>query len=165
MTPILTTDRLRLRGWQAADFPAFAALHASPHARFMWALTAEAAWDRFCALAGEWALFGRGMWVLDRDGAFVGHAGFYRAGPDAPPDLGWALVAGAEGQGLAAEAVRAIRAHAARAWAETRAESHIDARNARSIRLARRLGAVETARITHAPEAVETIWQHPEVRP
>jgi ribosomal-protein-alanine N-acetyltransferase len=160
--PVLVTERLRLRAFRLTDFDAFAALHAAPHAALMWALTTrDAAWDRFAALAGEWALRGYGSWALaDRaTDRFLGHAGFLHPADAAEPELGWALVAGAEGQGLAFEGARA-----ALGWGRTAGidapVSHVDARNARSLRLATRLGAVETGRTTYAPDAVAVHFRH-----
>jgi RimJ/RimL family protein N-acetyltransferase len=161
--PSLHTGRLSLRALRLADFDAFAALHAAPHARFMWALTSrDAAWDRFLALAGEWAIRGAGTWAIaDRTtDAFLGHAGFLHPHDAPETELGWALTADAEGKGLAAEA-----ALAARDWGRRNGiaspVSHVDARNLRSLRLAERLGAVETGRTVFAPDAVAVHFRHP----
>ncbi|MFN3577654.1 MAG: GNAT family N-acetyltransferase [Tabrizicola sp.] len=160
--PVILTERLRLRALRLADFDAFAELHASPHAALMWALTSrDAAWDRFLALTGEWALRGAGTWALAdrRSDAFVGHVGFLQPHDADEPELGWALVAGAVGRGLAREGARAAldwgRQHGMAAPV-----SHVDARNVRSLRLAERLGAVETGRTTFAPEAVAVHFRH-----
>lgn len=160
--PVILTERLRLRTLGLADFDAFAELHASPHAALMWALTSrESAWDRFLALIGEWAVRRAGSWALaDRQSdTFLGHVGFLQP-PDADePELGWALVAKAVGKGLAREGARAAldwgRKHGIQAPV-----SHVDARNTRSLRLAERLGAVETGRTTFAPEAVAVHFRH-----
>jgi RimJ/RimL family protein N-acetyltransferase len=161
--PVLITPRLTLRAFALRDFEPFAALHASPHAALMWGLaTRDAAWERFLALAGEWVVRGAGMWALaDRwSDEFLGHAGFLQPHDAAEPELGWALTAGAQGRGLADEGVRA-----ARDWGRlhgiSRPVSHIDAKNARSIRLAERLGAVEEGRTTHSPDAVALHFRHP----
>jgi RimJ/RimL family protein N-acetyltransferase len=162
IVPVLMTDRLRLRAFRLEDFDAFAALHAAPHAALMWALASrEAAWDRFAALAGEWALRGYGTWALaDREtDSFIGHAGFLHPADADEPELGWALVARVEGQGLALEG-----ALAARNWGRRNGlpapVSHVDARNARSLRLAHRLGAVETGRTVYAPDAIAVHFRH-----
>jgi RimJ/RimL family protein N-acetyltransferase len=163
LVPVLLTGRLRLRAFRLADFPAFAALHAAPHAALMWALTAtDAAWNRFAALAGEWALRGYGSWALaDRvTDRFLGHAGFLHPADADDAELGWALVADAQGQGLALEG-----AVAARDWGRASGlpapVSHIDARNHRSLRLAQRMGAIETGRTVYAPDAVAVHFRHP----
>lgn len=160
--PVILTERLRLRALRLADFDAFADLHAAPHAALMWALTSrDSAWDRFLALTGEWAVRGAGTWALaDRQtDAFIGHVGFLQPHDADEPELGWALVASATGQGRAQEGARA-----ALDWGRQRGiqapVSHVDARNTRSLRLAERLGAVETGRTTFAPEAVAVHFRH-----
>ncbi len=110
----------------------------------------------------EWRLRGRGMWVIDRDGAFAGHAGLYQCWDDAEPDLGWALIAAAEGQGLAFEALTAIRAHLApRLGPDPTGEPYRCAKPPLAGAGAAH-GCAERARDVHAPDAVETIWRHPE---
>jgi RimJ/RimL family protein N-acetyltransferase len=162
-TPVLVTPRLTLRAFAPRDFEGFAALHAAPHAALMWNLkTRDAAWERMLAVAGEWVVRGAGMWALaDRwSDAFLGHAGFLQPFDAAEPELGWALVADAQGRGLAEEGVRAARDWG-RAHGIARPVSHIDARNARSIRLAERLGAVLQSRTVHGPDATALHYRHP----
>lgn len=163
MTPVIHTPRLTLRALAFRDFADFFALHSAPHAALMWALAQrDAAWERFLALAGEWTVRGAGTWALaDRwSDVFLGHAGFLQPHDAAEPELGWALIAAAEGRGLAAEGVAA-----ARDWGRrngiARPVSHIDARNARSIRLAERLGAVQEGRTHHGPGATALHYRHP----
>lgn len=164
--PVLETERLVLRALAAEDFPAFAVLHASPHAALMWAITdSDLAWDRFLALAGGWMVKGAGMWALADRGtdAFVGHVGYIWAEGAAVPELGWALVASAQGRGLATEGVRAAR-HWGWSHGIARPVSHIDARNLRSIRLAERLGAIEESRTVYGDDAVALHFRHPEAQ-
>lgn len=163
--PVIVTPRLTLRGFSPRDFDGFAALHASAHAALMWAIpNRDAAWERMLALAGEWVVRGAGMWALaDRwSNAFMGHAGFIQPHDAAEPELGWALTASAQGRGLAEEGTRAARDWG-RANGIARPVSHIDARNARSVRLAERLGATLQSRTTHAPDAVALHYRHPAV--
>lgn len=162
-TPVLTTGRLVLRPLALRDFDAFAVLHASPHASLMWALTTrDAAWAQMLQLAGEWTIRGFGTWAItDRwTDAFLGHTGFLQPHDAAEAELYWALVAEAQGKGIAEEAARA-----ARDWGRlhgiARPVSHIDARNTRSIRLAERLGAQLEGRTVHAPDAVALHYRHP----
>jgi RimJ/RimL family protein N-acetyltransferase len=163
LVPVLTTARLVLRPFALRDFAAFADLHAAPHAALMWTLpNRDAAWERFAGLMGAWVVRGAGTWALaDRwSDVFLGHAGFLQPHDAAEPELGWALVAGALGRGLATEGVTAARDWG-RAHGIARPVSLIDAGNARSIRLAERLGATLESRTVHGPDAVALHFRHP----
>lgn len=165
--PVLLTERIRLRALRLKDFDAFASLHAAPHAALMWQLvTREAAWDRFAALAGEWAFRGYGTWALaDRvTDRFLGHVGFLHPADAQEAELGWALVAEAQGQGLALEGALVARDWG-RASGLAAPVSHIDARNLRSMRLAQRMGAVETGRTIYTPDAIAVHFRHPRGAP
>jgi RimJ/RimL family protein N-acetyltransferase len=142
--PALTTDRLTLRPMTAGDFPAYAAFLASGRARHMGGPFAiREAWGMFCHDAGQWALFGHGALMLERnDGA--GTAG--QVGISAGPlfhetELGWFLYAGHEGRGFAAEAAARLRDWAFDTLGLSTLVSYIDPANAPSVRVAERLGA------------------------
>lgn len=164
--PALQTPRLTLRPLAPRDFEAFAALHAAPHAALMWALsTREAAWERFLACGGAWVVRGAGVWALtDRwSDRFLGHAGFFPATEGTDPDLAVALVVDGQGKGLAEEGLRAARDWGRQNGLATPA-STIDARNARAIRLAARVGAVETGRLALSAEVTLLRYRHPAER-
>jgi RimJ/RimL family protein N-acetyltransferase len=161
--PALQTPRLTLRPLAPRDFEPFAALHAAPHAALMWALpTRAAAWERFLACAGAWVVGGAGVWALaDRwSDQFLGHAGFFPAADGTEPDLAVALAAPALGRGLAEEGLRA-----ARDWGRLNGHatpaSTVDARNTRALRLAARLGAAETGRLTLSADVTLLRLRHP----
>jgi RimJ/RimL family protein N-acetyltransferase len=144
MIPVLTTERLVLRAPTAADFPAYAAFYASDRSIYEdGPLTRPAAWKEFATSAGAWVLQGFGaLSIADRaTGRYLGETGIYHPAHFPEPELGWMLVAEAEGRGFAREAALALRAWAYAARGFTTLVSYIDARNARSIRLAERLGA------------------------
>ncbi len=145
MIPVLTTDRLTLRGPRLGDFPAIAAFWASPRSIPEGGPLAEAAaWRDFCASFAPWLVLGYGAWSVEHraDGAFCGIVGLFHPVEYPEPDLGWTVTAEAEGRGIAHEAAVAARAWV---WGNTGFESvvsYIDPANARSIRLAERLGGV-----------------------
>ena len=143
--PTLTTARMTLRPMRHGDFPAYAALMASPRAAYMGGpYDTAAAWGLFCHDAGCWALFGHGALMMDlrSTGDTVGQVGL-NAGPLFPEtELGWFVYDGHEGQGYATEGATALRD-----WAF--AHLHIDTlvsythpENTASKAVALRLGAI-----------------------
>lgn len=159
-TPRLTTDRLNLRAPQAADWPAYRAYRLSP--RSFGAMDEATAWTHFAAFFGHWALrgFGRFVAVLRETGAPVGHFGPFHPEGQAEPELTWTLWDGAqEGRGLAFEAAAAVRDHAFGVLGWPTAVSYITTGNARSERLAARLGAVPDSVAPRHSDAL-TVWRH-----
>lgn len=160
--PVIVTPRLSLRALAPRDFEPFMALHASPHAALLWGIgTRDAAWERFLACAGGWVVRGVGIWALtDRwSDRFVGQAGFFAPSDTSEPDLTVALTAEAEGRGLGEEAARAVRDWG-RLNGQATPASTVDARNTRALRLAARLGAVETGRLTLSPDLTLLRYRH-----
>lgn len=145
MIPTLTTARLLLRPPRAEDFAAYAAFCASPRAAGMGGpFGLREAWGMFCHEAAGWSLFGAGALMLEAraNGACLGLVSI-SSGPRFPePELGWIVYAPHEGQGYATEAAAALRDWAAAERGLTRLVSYVDPGNARSIAVARRLGAV-----------------------
>jgi RimJ/RimL family protein N-acetyltransferase len=144
--PRLTTPRLILRPPVADDFPAYARLFASPRSKFLMGGPhgERVAWGIFCHDVAGWALFGHGALMADlrATGECVGQVGISH-GPLFPEkELGWLVYDGHEGRGYATEAAAALRDWAARTLGLDRLVSYIDPGNARSIRVAERLGAV-----------------------
>jgi len=150
VAPSLETERLRLRAPEAGDIPAWTAFLGSERARFMGGpIDAATAWRIFAQIAGHWGLRGYGSWTvtLRRTGRAIGMAGAWHPADWPAPELAYSIWQdGDEGQGYAAEAVIAARDHLM-AGPSPMLMSYIDAANARSIRLAERVGAV------HEPDA------------
>ncbi len=141
--PTIRTERLLLRAPVAADFPDYAAFLASERAQPMGGpYDRRGAWGLFCHDVAQWALFGHGaLMIEDRAGAVLGQVGI-SAGPLFPePELGWLVHEAAEGRGVAFEAACALRAWAYGPRGLATLVSYIDPANARSRRLAERLGA------------------------
>jgi RimJ/RimL family protein N-acetyltransferase len=162
--PVIQTERLTLRAPELADFTAYGGIACSDRGVHIGGpMSAEEAWDDFCRMTATWLLRGHGVWtVTGREGSEV--LGFVLIGfepGDAEPEIGFLLCAGAEGQGLAAEAVSAARDYAFGALGLPTLVSYIDAANARAIRLAERLGARLERQMEYAPGTVCLVYRHP----
>lgn len=105
-------------------------------------LTAETIPLQAARFSDEWSVRGYGQSaVVDREtGAFLGRAGLHHWDAWNEVELGYALIASAQGRGLAAEASRAWIGWARAAPGIDHLIAVIDPRNAPSIRLAERLG-------------------------
>ena len=117
--PVLTTERLLLRGAEASDFEASAAMWGDPAVvQFIGGQTRDRqdAWFTLCRMRGMWDMLGYGNWVVCNraTGQFLGEIGlanFMRGlEPDIShmPEAGWAYATHAHGQGYATEALQAV---------------------------------------------------------
>lgn len=160
--PRIETERLVLRAPRMEDFSAYADIILSDR-WFDPGLSREDAWLDFNQMVAGWLLRGTGPLSIDRrdDGALAGFVLIHQEYGDPELELGWLLTAEAEGKGYACEAALALRDHAVNRLGLTDLVSYIAAGNARSIRLAERLGAVRD----HAAEAVighaTLVYRHP----
>lgn len=145
MTATLQTPRLVLRQPHKGDWPVYHDFMDSDRAEFFNTKGDLAKiWQTFVADLGHWEMFDQGMWAITLRGndTVVGFAG-----PWCPPhwpesEIGWMIFDPAiEGTGIATEAATATIKHAYDVLGWTTAVSYIDKRNARSIRLAEKLGA------------------------
>jgi RimJ/RimL family protein N-acetyltransferase len=144
--PGLRTERLLMRGWRDEDFRPFAAILADPSvARGLGnesGLAEHEAWRDMAMMAGHWALKGFGHWVLEEidSGELVGRAGLYHP-PDWPAiEVGWTVARQHWGKGYAPEAARAACEWAHRELGLDHVVSLIMPSNARSIRVAEKIG-------------------------
>ena len=143
--PTLGTDRLILRAPVLADFDHWAAFLASERSVHEGGpMDRRAAWDHWAATVALWPLRGYGAFgVQDRaTGAYLGEVGVYQGAGYPGPELGWFVVPGAEGRGIAHEAARAVLDWLKRATDWPHIISIIEPANARSIALGLRLGGV-----------------------
>ncbi len=149
--PVLTTERLLLRGHTAGDFQNCAALWGDPQVvRFISAKpsTPSESWARLLRYAGHWALLGYGFWAVEERGSgrYVGEVGladFKRGlGPgfDDAPEAGWVLAPWAHGKGYATEAAEAVLAWGDKNLGMTRCVCMIDRAHAGSLRVAEKCG-------------------------
>jgi RimJ/RimL family protein N-acetyltransferase len=123
----------------------------------------------------RWEANGMGPFVIEsrRDGRFLGRTGILvwdvrtwrhttiaEAGPFAQPELGWALVRAAWGNGYATEAARAVRDWAYQDRSIGRLISLVAPDNIASQRVAQRLGAIRTDTVTLFDSGDAVVWQH-----
>lgn len=164
-TPVLETERLRLRAPVTDDFETFAAFMASDRAAHVGGPISRAmAWRGFCHITGHWVHRGFGAFVFADKAT---DAGLGMVGPWFPegwpePEIAWSVWdARVEGQGLAYEAAQAARAHAYGVLGWPTAISLIAAANTRSQALARRMGCVPDGTFVHDQFGESGIWRHP----
>lgn len=158
--PRLETARLRLRPHRLEDFAAYARMWSDPEiVRHIGGMpfSREQSWTRFLRQSGLWNLIGFGFFAIEdkSTGAYIGDAGFHDMHRDLVPSIegtmeaGWALMTGAQGKGLAEEAM-----HAALGWADAvyptaRFTSIIAPENGASLRVAEKLGFKKFAETTY----------------
>jgi RimJ/RimL family protein N-acetyltransferase len=110
--PTITTARLTLRAPALSDWPAYAALLASPRSRFLGGPYGQMdAWGWFCADRAQWDWFGHGALWLDvtETGETVGQVNIINPPAWPQAELGFMLLDGFEGHGYATEAAQAMR--------------------------------------------------------
>lgn len=154
------TERLAIRRFRGEDAPLLAAYRGDPEvARYQgWSPPSEAEARAFVeemragepGVRGQWFQFALGLLP---DEGLIGDVGLKLRGEEpATADIGYTLAAAHQGRGLASEAVRAVIAMCFERFGVERVVATIDARNAASLALARRLEMTEV-------EVVETIWR------
>jgi len=116
--PIIETERLRLRGWQATDLEDFSKMNSDPEFVKYFdtgqPLSRRDSWNVLTMLAGHWMIRGFGFWAVEELNSkkFVGRVGIWR--PEGWPgtEIGWGISRHYWGKGYATEA-----AEAAKKWA------------------------------------------------
>lgn len=160
--PTLSSDRFVLRAFRESDVPALAALHGDPEViRFLRAdgipePGLRDAWDYLAMHMGHWLLKGYGKWTLadPKSDELLGRVGYFDAPYDWPGlELGWTIARRLWGQGYATQAARL-----ALDWGFENLHTHeiisaIHPDNARSARVAERLGQrhVRDGKVGDAP--------------
>jgi [ribosomal protein S5]-alanine N-acetyltransferase len=140
------TARLELRPFDLADHADYARMTADPEVMQYMGMgkpnTSDMAWRSMAAMLGHWELLGYGLWALAlREGPLVGHVGYIDV-PGWPGfELAWMLGREHWGQGYAFEAAASALQIAQAQLGRDRIISLIRPANARSIRLAEKLGA------------------------
>ena len=143
----ITTERLKLRPIAAEDFPHWRDFYATDHSRFVGGpKDEEAAWRKMTEFLGHWPLAGFGYYSIETHGGdYVGRVGLDQAIGWPEPELGWALLPAAVGNGYATEAATAVLADTWSALRPANVVSFIAAGNVASERVAERLGASREA--------------------
>lgn len=143
MTVVLHTARLVLRRAQPSDLEALHAVLSDATATRYWSTPPHTSLEQ----TERWlrAMIDQGAddFVVTRDGAVLGKAGFYLA-----DEVGFILHPEVHGRGIGTEAVHAVldRAFTVRGLPAVRAD--VDPRNQASLALLTKLGFVETGRAT-----------------
>jgi RimJ/RimL family protein N-acetyltransferase len=162
--PVLETERLRLRAPSEADFESDVAFYASDRAAGVGGKCGrDEVWRHLAALIGHWVFRGYGYWAVEEraTGTYCETVGLWCPEGWREPEIGWIMVAGAEGRGIAREAALAARAHAYDVLGWKTAISLIFADNHRSIALAERLGVAYDADYSHPSHGTMRIYRHP----
>jgi RimJ/RimL family protein N-acetyltransferase len=164
--PVLHTPRLTLRLPVMADFPADAAVLASPRAAFMGGpFGGRAARGRFCRAVACRQLFRHGgLAIVRKDTGATAGVVDIDAGPSFPEtERGRPRQEGCESRGCATEAVQALRDGGFALVAVDSFVSDTDPDNHASQAVAPRLEAVIDA---GAPvqDAGDIVWRHPRGR-
>lgn len=113
--PTLETERLILRAHREEDIPAEEAFFAAGRSGFVGGpLPREQVWRSVAGFLGHWALRGYGFWAIEEkaSGGYAGRAGLWYPAGWPEPEIGWTLMDGYEGKGIACEAALGARRYA-----------------------------------------------------
>ena len=161
--PSLTTERLILRAPRLEDLPVWTAIHQAEGAEFIGGPADEkTAWAFFGLRVADWLLHGHGLFTvtLRDNGTVVGFAFLGLEWTDAEPELGYMFDASHRGKGYATEACTAVRDFGTALLGAGNFVSYVDAKNAPSNALARRLGAVRDAGAEASFGDGHTVWRY-----
>ncbi|MEO1313019.1 MAG: GNAT family N-acetyltransferase [Pseudomonadota bacterium] len=165
MSPVLQTDRLTLRQPTGTDAPFYAAFYATATGpgNYGGPRRADEAFRVLCTDIGHWLIKGFGKWIVTRrqTGEALGGCGIVH--PDGWPshELTWWLMPIARGQGIAAEASRAVLTYAYDTLGWPVVETHMRDENTPARRLATRLGGTVTRRETFPDGVTRDVFALP----
>lgn len=161
--PEIETERLRLRLPKASDVDAHIAFRASERSKGVGGPFDDASsFHHLEAIVGQWQMRGYGRWmVADRNtDEPLGVVGIYHPLEWPEPEIGWSIYGHAEGRGIAREAAEAARGYAYGTLGWDRIVSLIMEDNARSIRLAERMGCRKDGVFDHSTYGQLDVWVH-----
>ena len=159
--PLIRTANLRLRPYRASDMEPLWAFFQSDRAQWVSPPSNRSHfWYGFASEVGSWELMGWGGWSIETaDGQFAGQVAVTQPPHFAELELGWIMLDGFEGKGIAFEAATAARLWAFRDFEADTLVSYISRENTRSIALAERLGATrDDAAKRHDPD--DLVYRH-----
>jgi RimJ/RimL family protein N-acetyltransferase len=161
--PELDSVRLHLRAPRIGDFDAYATVACGPSGAFLGGpFDREGACADFCQMVAGWMMRGHGLWAIEdrATGTLQGFALYNHEYGDPEAEIGWLLLPGTEGRGIATEAAAMVRDFVFAQLGHTTAVSYIDPANARSIRLAERLGARRDAAAEAGLDEPVRVYRH-----
>ncbi|WP_262030667.1 GNAT family N-acetyltransferase [Microvirga sp. Mcv34] len=113
-TPVLASERLCFYEWEPEDFPLLVTLHDDPEVQHFLQM-GDPPWDdmflqaKFEGFRTDYAVHGWTKFkVTDRQGMFIGRAGFGRFEKTQELELGYTFMRSLWGQGYATEAAKAL---------------------------------------------------------
>lgn len=146
LVPQFRTERTVMRAPRVDDFDAYTEIVCGPRGAHVGGpMSRDEAWYDFASLSSCWMLFGHGGWTVE-DAATGEVLGFVILGlepGDLDVELGFLFRAAAEGRGFAFETAARVRDWAFSHLCLRGLDSYVDAKNTRSIALARRLGGLD----------------------
>ena len=140
--PVLTTERLTLRPFQADDVdPLFAILSDREAMRYWGPHETRSETERLVAGTMNASADVSCDFVIERDGRVVGKAGMWER-----PEIGFFVAPEHQRQGIATEALNAVIRYLFQTYDLGTLTADVDPRNTPSIMLLKNLGFVETGR-------------------
>ena len=147
--PTLQTERLLLLPLSAECEAMYECFYTDESAskEYGGPLSSAAAWTRLASDVGNWQLSGFGVWAVKRrsESDHVGICGFWQ-GKGWPRELTWWLLPEVRGQGIAAEASRAVVAYAYSNFGWETVETYMNDANEAARALVNKLGGVKKGR-------------------
>lgn len=158
--PILTTERLLLRGHRLDDFDEFLGLWKHKDlVRFIGGElpTREQVWARLLRYGGLWHHLGFGFFAVQEreSGKLIGEVGFLDLHRDEIPstegtlEAGWGITPPMQGKGYATEAMSAAISWADKQFAGRRMTCMVDLENKPSLRIAEKIGFRRIGDVTY----------------
>lgn len=161
--PVVETPRLVLRGPEPRDAAPLGRFMSSQRAKWIGGPYPDADAPAWLAHQQDvWVRRGWGSWIvtLKSDGTAAGRIGLLEHDGWPEPELAWFLFDGFEGQGYAREAALAARDYSNESLGLSPLFSFIEPGNARSRKLAERLGA-KRERAARFHDIDFDIYRHP----